>query len=175
MMNNRTIAIGFLACLAAASGARAQQCSTQAIVGTYVAVCNGYLSPGPNLDMVPAKLLGTVSGNYQGTFSGVSTITLGAGQIWQKLTATLTGTAVTNPDCTGSISYVQTIGGQKGPNLNFTFVISANGDRFDGLSTDPGAVFSCELHRISHVFTARLPVRPAGSAPASTHSSQALP
>ena len=49
----------------------------------------------------------------------------------------------------GTITYDQKINGQQGPPLDITFFVSDEGDRLDGLVVDPGAVFSCELHRTS--------------------------
>ena len=65
------------------------------------------------------------------------------------VTQTVSGTEQINPDCTGTITYSQTINSQPGPPINITFVVSENGDKIDGLVTDPGATFACKLTRIS--------------------------
>ena len=120
--------------------------TTETTAGRYVVVCNGYLSPGPNAPLLPAKLLGTVTADVAGTFTGSSTVMIGGGPPHSQ---TVTGTEQLNPDGTGSITYDQKIDKQQGPPLDITFIVSERGDRIDGLATDPGTVFSCELHRTS--------------------------
>jgi hypothetical protein len=104
----------------------------------------GYLSTGPNMPLVPAKLLSTVTADANGVYSGTGTITIG-GQVFVEA---VVGTQQLNSDCTGFISYKQTINGQPTPNINFIFVVSEHGNRIDGLSVDPGAVFSGVLRRL---------------------------
>jgi|SRR6267143_3809308 len=120
--------------------------TTESTAGRYIVVCNGYLSPGPNAPLLPAKLLGTVTANSGGTFTGSSTVMIDGGP---PHTQTVTGTEQLNPDGTGFISYDQKIDNQQGPPLDITFIVSEKGDRIDGLATDPGTVFSCELYRTS--------------------------
>ena len=105
---------------------------------------DGYLSPGPNAPLLPAKLLGNVTADDGGTFTGSSTVMIGGGP---PHTQTVTGTEQLNPDGTGTITYDQKIDNQQGPSLDITFIVSEKGDRIDGLATDPGTVFSCELRR----------------------------
>jgi|ERR1700688_3061997 len=120
--------------------------TTESTAGRYIVVCNGYLSPGPNAPLLPAKLLGTVTADNSGTFIGRSTVMIGGGP---PHTQTVTGTEQLNPDGTGSINYDQKIDNQQGPPLDITFIVSEKGDRIDGLVVDPGTVFSCELRRTS--------------------------
>jgi len=129
---------------------RAQICSTEDTRGTYVVVCSGYLTPPkpPNAPLVPAKILGTASADEGGTFNGNATISWGG----MLLTQTVKGTEQLKPDCTGTITYTQTINGEPGGQLDIAFVVSEHGDRIDGLATDPGTVLSCELRRLS-IFT----------------------
>ena len=131
--------------LLAASTMRAQQCSAKTTVGRYVVVCEGYLAPGPNAPLTFAKELGVVVGDATGTFKGAGTLSLG-GQILEHA---VNGVAVISSDCTGTITYHQTIDGQPVPDFHDTFVISEGGNRIDGIATDPGSVFSCKLRRIS--------------------------
>ena len=122
------------------------RCSTRTTEGTYLVVCNGYLSTGPSTPLLPAKLLATATADDGGTFQGVGTLSLG-GQILKQ---TAVGTEQINSDCTGSITYAQTINGAPFPDpLDINFVVSEDGNRIDGISTDPGTVFSCELRRTS--------------------------
>jgi hypothetical protein len=118
--------------------------TTESTAGRYIVVCNGYLSPGPNAPLLPAKLLGTVTADDGGTFTGSSILMIGGGP---PHTQTVTGTEQLNPDGTGTITYDQKIDNQQGPPLDITFIVSKKGDRIDGLATDPGTVFSCELRR----------------------------
>ena len=124
----------------------AHGCSAKTTVGTYFVICNGFLSPGPNAQLLPAKLLGTLNADDNGTFTGASTVMIGGGP---PLTQTVVGTENLNSDCTGTITYDQKLNGQQGPPLDITFFVSDEGDRIDGLVVDPGTVFSCELHRTS--------------------------
>jgi hypothetical protein len=125
-------------------------CSPGTTVGKYLVVCDGYLTPGPNAPLTPAKVLSVASSNFAGEHNAIGTASIGG----QVVTQQVTGIAKVNPDCTGSVTYTQTINGQKGPSLSFTFVISENGNRIDGLSTDPGSVLSCVLTRTSREFSA---------------------
>jgi hypothetical protein len=118
--------------------------TTESTAGRYTVICNGYLSPGPNAPLLPAKLLGTVTADDGGTFTGSSTVMIGGGP---PHTQTVTGTEQLNPDGSGTITYDQKIDNQQGPPLDITFIVSEKGDRIDGLATDPGTVFSCELRR----------------------------
>jgi hypothetical protein len=120
--------------------------TTESTAGRYIVICNGYLSPGPNAPLLPAKLLGTVTADDGGTFTGSSTVMIGGGS---PHTQTVRGTEQLNPDGTGTITYDQKIDNQQGPPLDITFIVSKKGDRIDGLATDPGTAFSCELHRTS--------------------------
>lgn len=128
-----------------AGALEAQQCSTATTAGKYVVVCDGYLTPAPNAPMVPAKLISVATADYDGQIKAAGTISIG-GQIVSQVAA---GKEKMNPDCTGTVAYTQTINGQPGPALNFTFVVSDFGNRIDGLSTDSGTVFSCVLRRAS--------------------------
>jgi hypothetical protein len=124
----------------------AHGCSAKTTVGKYVVICNGFLSPGRNAPLLPAKLLGTVTADDGGTFTGTSTVMIGGGP---PLTQTVVGTENLNSDCNGTITYDQKINGQQGPPLDINFIVSEDGDRIDGLATDPGTVFSCALRRVS--------------------------
>jgi hypothetical protein len=119
------------------------KCSTHTTLGKYVVVWSGYLTPAPGAPLVPAKELALAVADANGNFSATGTISVG-GAILQQ---TVQGTERLNQDCTGTITYQQTINGQPGPPLDITFFVSQNGDTIDGLVTDPGAVFACKLTR----------------------------
>ena len=144
-----------MASLLIAGNASAQVITTKSTAGTYSVVCDGYLtfpnpfpptSNPPSFQFAPAKLLGTTTADTSGHFTGNSQISVGG---FAVVTQTVSGTEVLNPNGTGTITYATTIDGNPGPPLNISFVVSEHGNRFDGLSTDPGTVFSCVLRRIS--------------------------
>lgn len=148
-MKSKLNVVAYLALLTAllcASGLEAQVCSTLTTVGRYSVVCDGYLTPAANAPLTPAKILGIVTANDDGVFNGSATVSLGGTIVPQ----TVTGPATINKDCSGSITYAQTLGGQAGPPLDITFVVSQEGNRIDGLATDTGAVLSCVLRRLSN-------------------------
>jgi len=97
--------------------------------------------------LAPARILGTVTADDNGTFTGGGTISLGGPA---TLMQALTGTERLNRDCTGTITYTQTINGQPAPPLDITFIVSEHGDRINGLPMVPGAVLSCRLKRLSN-------------------------
>ncbi len=127
----------------AASSIQAQQCSTHTTAGRYVVRCDGFLTPGPNAPQVPAKTLATATADKNGNFNGSGTVSVGG----VTVTQTVSGTAQINADCTGTITYTQTINGQPGPSINIAFVVSEGGDQIDGLVTDAGNIFACKLTR----------------------------
>lgn len=146
-LNFSRFCFGILALALLATRLEAQQCSTKTTVGRYKVVCDGFLTPGPNAPLLPAKELGTVNADQNGTFTSTDgKISLG-GTI---VTQTVTGTETLNTDCTGSIAFSQTINGQPAPPLHIDFVVSDNGNKIEGLAVDPGTVFSCRLTRLSN-------------------------
>jgi hypothetical protein len=138
--------------LALALPATAQEaCTTRTTVGTYMYTCDGLISPAPGAPLLPAKGLGMVTSDRNGTFMGGATFNIGGAVIQQQLT----GTENLNPDCTGTITYKQTINGTPVPNdLHITFIVSDKGDTIDGLITDTNAVLSCKLKRTTKATTA---------------------
>ena len=146
---------GMLALLLVVGNASGQAITTRSTAGTYSVICDGYLtfpnpfpptSNPPSFQFAPAKLLGTATADNSGHFTGTSLLSVGG---FAVVTQTVSGTEVLNPNGISTISYVTTIDGNPGPPLNISFVVSEHGDRIDGLSTDPGTVFSCVLRRIS--------------------------
>lgn len=136
---------------------QAQTCSTATNKGRYLVVCDGYLTPAPNAPMVPAKILSVATSEYSGQITATGTVSIG-GQI---ITQTVSGTETVRPDCTGTVTYSQTLNGQPGPPVHFAFVISEFGNRIDGIGTDPGSVLSCVLTRQPDVAVAASKIRPS--------------
>ena len=139
----------------------ADYCSPSTTVGKYLVVCDGYLTPGPNAPLTPAKVLSVASSNFAGEHNATGTASIGG----QVVTQQVTGIAKVNPDCTGSVTYTQTINGQPAGSISFTFVVSENGNRIDGLSTDPGSVLSCVLTRTSRDLSASVQPGSLGEKP----------
>jgi hypothetical protein len=90
--------------------------------------------------LVPFTILGTVSSDSSGFFSGIATNSVG-GTIFPQ---PVSGQASTAPDCTGTITY------NKGARdeINIKYVVLANGDEMRGMVTDRGANISCTLTRM---------------------------
>jgi hypothetical protein len=143
--NNRFVLANVMFALLIGTHLQAQQCTSRTTFGKYLVRCDGYLSLGPGAPQVPAKTLSTATADRNGHFTGSGTVSLGGAIVTQ----TVSGTAAVNPDCTGTITYAQTINGQPGPPIDITFVISEGGDKIDGLVTDPGSTYACSLSRVS--------------------------
>jgi hypothetical protein len=62
---------------------------------------------------------------------------------------TVQGQAINNPDCTGTIHYEQTLGGQPADPIDINYVILDEGDTIWGLPISGGALLACTLRRIS--------------------------
>jgi hypothetical protein len=142
---SRVVLANIIFALLIATQLQAQQCTSRTTVGRYLVRCDGYLSLGVGAPQVPAKTLATTTADRNGHFTGAGTVSL-AGAI---VTQTVNGTAEVNPDCTGTITYAQTINWQPGPPIDIAFVVSEGGDKIDGLVTDPGSTYSCRLSRLS--------------------------
>jgi hypothetical protein len=50
-----------------------------------------------------------------------------------------------NPDCTGSVTYEVTVGGNSVPDAHFEFVIVDDGREVKGFPIDNGYAASCQL------------------------------
>ena len=144
-MNHRPLALSSLAavCFATltASASPAPSCNAQTTRGAWMYMCEGTLpSPG----QTATRILGSCTSSKTGYFSCTGTVNLG-GQI---LSQGLQGQATTLPNCTGTISYIQTVAGYPAPNLDINYVVSEGGNAINGLPTNSGGVLSCTLKRI---------------------------
>ena len=120
-------------------------CSQQTTRGFWAFTCDGYLSPAPEAPLLPARLLGTCNASKTAYWDCEGSANV-AGQVPVQA---LHGQAHNNENCTGTITYTQTIFGQPAPDLNIRYVILDEGDKIKGLPIDPGQVLSCVLNRIS--------------------------
>lgn len=147
MFRRIDVCVALLAGLGLSVFAKAQDaCTASGIAGTYVVTCNGYISAAPNAPLLPATLLASANAAKNGQWSGTGTLSLGGSIVTQDVKSV--GPAQVNPDCSGSITYSQTIDGQPAPDIHFNFIVGRESQKLNGISTDPGTVFSCTLTRV---------------------------
>lgn len=127
-------------CSPRAFGQYNNTCGTDAAVGTYVVMCSGFITPAANAPSLPFTILGTVTGDKDGYFSGSATNSV-AGTVFPQAVA---GQSSTRPDCTGSITYNK---GQK-DEINIRYVIVSQGEELMGMVVDKGANVTCSLRRM---------------------------
>jgi hypothetical protein len=119
-------------------------CNAQTTRGFYGFTCDGYLAPAAGAPLQPARSLGTCNSDRNGNITCEATVNVGG----QPLQQALKGQAMNNADCTGTITYQQTIFGQPAPDLHIRYFILNDGDTLHGLPLDSGQVLSCTLKRI---------------------------
>ena len=143
MTQRLLISLGLCAALspAFADGGPRASCNAQTTRGSWMYTCEGTL-PAPA--QTATRILGRCSATRAGYFSCLGTVNLG-GQI---VSQGLQGQATTLPNCTGTISYAQTLNNVYAGQLDINYVVSAGGDAIDGLPTNSGGVLSCSLKRI---------------------------
>jgi hypothetical protein len=145
-MNKSMLAVLPLFCLALPAIA-GPQCTPKTTRGTWEYTCEGFLAPTQGAPLAASRLLGTCTASESGYFDCLGSFNIG-GFVGQQV-QTLRGQANTNEDCTGTISYQQTVFGQMAPNLDIQYVVWDDGDRISGLPVNSGGVLSCSLHRMS--------------------------
>jgi hypothetical protein len=118
----------------------ANACTANTTAGTYAITCTGFIAPGPNLAQVPMTVLGTLTGDSTGSFSGVVTNSVGG----TVFSSTLAGQSSTAPDCTGSITYNK----GKPDELNVRYVVLSHGEEVRGMAVDRGSNLACTLVRV---------------------------
>lgn len=130
------------AALATALPAHATRpCTADLTKGRWMYTCEGTL-PAP--EQTNTRILGNCLASKTGFFSCTGTANLGGG----ILTQGLEGQSQTLPNCTGTISYAQTINGSYVGQLDIRYVVSEGGDAIDGLPVNSGGVLACKLRRI---------------------------
>jgi hypothetical protein len=135
--------VGLILCASASSALAAPACNQQMTRGSWVATCEGTLpTPSPT----PTRILGTCDTSKSAYWTCEAKVNLG-GQI---IPQTLQGQAYNNADCTGFISYTQTLNGQPAGTLDIDYVISEGGNAINGLPLNSGGVLACSLKRISN-------------------------
>jgi hypothetical protein len=140
---NRSSYAAFALCAFATSAFASQKCDQETTQGTWAYTCEGTL-PVPS--QTATRLLGRCTASRSGFWDCEGSANLG-GQILPQV---LHGQATNFPNCTGKISYVQTIAGAPAGTLDINYVIHSKGDAISGLPTNSGGVLSCSLHRIGN-------------------------
>ena len=133
-------------CLLALPVFAGEHCRPETTGGFWAYTCDGYLAPAPAAPLQPARILGTCTASNSAYWVCEGTVNVAG----QTLVQALHGQADNNRNCTGTISYTQTIFGQPVPDLNIRYVILDGGDTIKGLPHDPGQVLSCVLNRMSN-------------------------
>jgi hypothetical protein len=142
-MNKSAIAVA-LALLTSQSLAAAPVCTSATTASsTYVATCQGQLSPAAGAPMQPASLIGTCTANASNVFNCIGFVNVGGSVLQQQLS----GQGNQYDNCFGTIDYKQTLNGGPAPDLHITYIVTENGNTIYGLPYDPGQVLSCTLHR----------------------------
>src|SRR4051794_20376910 len=103
--------------------------------------CEGELPAGG----VSLRSLGTCTASRTAFWDCTATVNLGGQIVRQELH----GQAQNNSDCTGTITYEQSLGGQPAGQLKINYVIFEQGDAIKGLPTNSGGVLACSLKRIN--------------------------
>jgi hypothetical protein len=118
----------------------APQCTQQTTRGYWGFTCEGELPAGG----ASLRSLGTCTASRTAFWDCTATVNLGGQIVSQELH----GQAHNNADCTGNITYEQTLGGQPAGQLQINYVIFDQGDAIKGLPTNSGGVLACSLKRI---------------------------
>lgn len=121
-----------------------QSCANYMLRGIHGVACSGWMSMAPGQPQVPFTALGTTVTDSSGAVTGTSMISIGGA----SFTQTVKGQATTNDDCTGTITYKQTINGQPVPDTKIFFVVYDSGKSIQGTSVDPGATILCTVKRL---------------------------
>jgi len=143
-MKSTLIAIAVLSTIALPALAE-PSCKAKTTQGFWAYTCDGYLATAQGAALQPARILGTCNATATAFWTCEGSVNV-AGQI---LPQALHGQANNEANCTGTITYTQTIFGQPAPDLNIRYVVLDNGDSIKGLPIDSGQVLSCVLNRIS--------------------------
>jgi hypothetical protein len=140
----RFVVAVMLTTFVAASG-WGQTCSDQNMRGMYSVVCSGFTSLVPNGPQAPFSALGTANADSNGFWTGTTKASIGGVIVEQSVS----GTARTNPDCTGSITYEQKINGQPAGQIHDNYNVLKEGKEIRGMSVDPGSNILCNLRLMS--------------------------
>jgi hypothetical protein len=121
-------------------------CSVHSAMGPYGYSCSG-VAPNPfnNFAVEPFAAYGYVFSNGAGQWNGYGKVSFNGTVVpWTHKTRS-NDPAKVNPDCTGSVTYEVTVGGQQVPDAHFEYVIVDNGGEVKGFPVDQGYAVSCQL------------------------------
>ena len=101
------------------------------------------LGPSKGFHLLPTATYSAMEG---GQWHGYGKVSLNGNPIlpWTHNTRA-NDPATVNPDCTGSVTYEVTVGGQSAPDAHFDYVIVDNGREVKGFPVDAGYAVSCQL------------------------------
>jgi hypothetical protein len=123
----------------------ASLCTAKTTEGYRGFVCEGYASLAPGAPQLPVRILGTCIATESADFSCDGTANL-SGTV---LPIQLQGPATIEPDCTGRITYRQTIAGQPAPDVTVALVVFDHGDVVKSMSLGSTGVLACVSERIN--------------------------
>jgi hypothetical protein len=123
----------------------ASSCTSKDVQGYRGFVCEGYASLAPGAPQLPVRILGTCVATDAGDFSRDGAANL-SGTV---LPIHLEGPGMIEPDCTGRITYRQTIAGQPAPDVTVALVVFDRGDAIKSMSLSSTGVLACVSERIS--------------------------
>ena len=162
MLGHRRMFIALVAVLGLAFPALAQtgsalRCSTRLLKGSWGFTCTG-MAPNPmaapdangNPQIQPFAMNGTFTSDGKGRIWGPGWANFN-GTVMQQFASTLsTEPAVVNPDCTGQVHYVISLGGEGGPaagEMDFK-TVQLNENESLGMPVSPGMTVTCSVIRI---------------------------
>jgi hypothetical protein len=126
------------------SASAASSCTAKTTEGYRGFVCEGYASLAPGAPQLPVRILGTCTATESAFFScnGIANL---SGTV---LPIQLQGPGTIEPDCTGHITYQQTIAGQPAPPVTVALVVFDHGNVVKSMSLGSTGVLACESERI---------------------------
>jgi len=149
-MRKSTLLIAVMGIAAAPAMAGNDNCSPQTTRGYYAFSCEGFAMTLPPAapTLAPARFFGTCDADHTAYFACAGDYNVG-GQI---VPVVAVGQGTTNKDCTGTITYDQSVGGYPIGTLTIRYTVLDGGDTIWGLpvanSPPSPQVLSCNLRRI---------------------------
>jgi hypothetical protein len=142
MKTKMTLLLTILVLTVAAFGeAGSPACNLRSAIGAYGYSCSGAYQGQP------FAAYGYVYGDSKGQWHGYGKVSLNGTILPWTHDTYANDPAAVNPDCTGSVTYQITIGGQPAPDAHFEYVIVDNGREVKGFPIDQGYTVSCQLIR----------------------------
>ena len=140
-MKMTLLLVTLLLAIAASSQSPHQGCNLRSAEGAYGYSCSGAFQGQP------FAAYGYVFSDGKGQWHGYGKVSLNGTILPWTHNTRPNDPATVNPDCTGSVTYEVTVGGQPAPDAHFDYVIVDNGGEVKGFPTDQGYAVSCQLIR----------------------------